>query len=92
MAKCIPFSLRDIKPTTKAIAKFSVPAMSIIKGNGNAGRCFVRMLCSKYRAVKYSPVPKKAADPSKTYLVVPEKKNQLIVKAAKRRKFLSTDA
>jgi hypothetical protein len=87
----MPFNLRDIKPTTKAITKFNNPAISIITGRGNIVKCLLRTLCSKYRAVKYSPVPKNAADPNETYFVVPEKKNQLIVKAAKRREFLSTD-
>jgi hypothetical protein len=42
-------------------------------------------------AVKYNPNPKKAAEPRETYFVRPEKKCQLIERAAHKKMFLKID-
>jgi len=74
----------------RARPKLTKEARSKIMGKGK-GIKLPRALCSRYFAVIYNPKPKKAADPRETYLVMPEKKCQLIDNASHRRIIRSTD-
>jgi hypothetical protein len=82
IAKYIPLNLRATRPITSASAKFISPAKSTMTGKGKN---------SMLPAAKYSPIPKKAADPKEMYFVEPEKKCQLTESAIHMRTSLKID-